>query len=109
MKVLGEEYFPLGNTQFNSVINKIKLTKPDVIYAIIVGGSNVAFYKQLKAAGIDLNKQTLMTIGHRGRDRRHRRREDRGRLCLDEVLQVAQQPQQQGVARRSRRCGNPRP
>ena len=37
-----------GTRQF-----KIKLTKPDVIYAIIVGGSNVAFYKQLKAAGID--------------------------------------------------------
>lgn len=61
-KVLGEEYFPLGHTQFNSVINKIKLAKPDVIYAIIVGGSNVAFYKQLKAAGIDLSKQTLLTI-----------------------------------------------
>lgn len=61
-KVAGEEYFPLGHTQFNSVINKIKLTKPDVIYAIVVGGSNVAFYKQLKAAGIDLKKQTLMTI-----------------------------------------------
>ncbi|MBV8509390.1 MAG: transporter substrate-binding protein, partial [Xanthobacteraceae bacterium] len=62
LKVVGEEYFPLGHTQFNSVINKMKLTKPDVIYAIIVGGSNVAFYKQLKAAGIDLSKQTLMTI-----------------------------------------------
>src|ERR1700745_1150327 len=62
LKVLGEEYFPLGHTQFNSVINKMKLAKPDVIYAIIVGGSNVAFYKQLKAAGIDLTKQTLMTI-----------------------------------------------
>ncbi|MFT9440554.1 MAG: urea ABC transporter substrate-binding protein [Acetobacter papayae] len=61
-KVIGGEYFPLGHTQFNSVINKIKLHKPDVIYAIIVGGSNVAFYKQLKAAGIDLSKQTLMTI-----------------------------------------------
>ena len=61
-KVVGEEYFPLGHTQFNSVINKIKLTKPDAIYAIIVGGSNVAFYKQLKAAGIDLSKQTLLTI-----------------------------------------------
>ena len=60
--MVGEEYFPLGHTQFNSVINKIKLTKPDVIYAIIVGGSNVAFYKQLKAAGIDLSKQTLLTI-----------------------------------------------
>ena len=62
LKVVGEEYFPLGHTQFNSVINKMKLRKPDVIYAIIVGGSNVAFYKQLKAAGIDLTKQTLMTI-----------------------------------------------
>ncbi|WP_034990964.1 urea ABC transporter substrate-binding protein [Beijerinckia mobilis] len=61
-KVVGEEYFPLGHTQFNSVINKIKLTRPDVIYAIVVGGSNVAFYKQLKAAGINLSKQTLLTI-----------------------------------------------
>jgi urea transport system substrate-binding protein len=61
-EVVGEDYFPLGHTQFNSVINKIKLKKPDVIYAIIVGGSNVAFYKQLKAAGIDMSKQTLMTI-----------------------------------------------
>jgi urea transport system substrate-binding protein len=63
LTVVGEDYFPLGNTEFNSVINKIKLKKPDVIYAIIVGGSNVAFYKQLKAAGIDMvNKQTLLTI-----------------------------------------------
>uniref|UniRef100_A0A6P4FDK1 Aliphatic amidase expression-regulating protein-like n=1 Tax=Drosophila rhopaloa TaxID=1041015 RepID=A0A6P4FDK1_DRORH len=61
-RVVGEEYFPLGDSQFNSVINKIKLTKPDVIYAIIVGGSNVAFYKQLKAAGLDLSKHNLMTI-----------------------------------------------
>ena len=28
----------------------------------MVGGSNVAFYKQLKAAGIDLTKQVLITI-----------------------------------------------
>lgn len=62
LKVVGEEYFPLGHTQFNSAVNKIRLAKPDVIYAIIVGGSNVAFYKQLKAAGFDLKKQNLITI-----------------------------------------------
>ncbi len=44
--------YPLGRTNFNSLINKIKVAKPDCIYAIVVGGSNVAFYKQLKAAGI---------------------------------------------------------
>ena len=61
-KVAGEEYYPLGHTNFNSLINKIKLAKPDVIFAAVVGGSNVAFYKQLKAAGITAEKQFLLTI-----------------------------------------------
>ncbi|MBT26378.1 urea ABC transporter substrate-binding protein [Thalassobius sp. S69A] len=61
-KVVGEEYYPLGHTQFNSVINKIRLKKPDVIYAIVVGGSNVAFYKQLKAAGIDMTKEKPLVL-----------------------------------------------
>ena len=57
LKVVGEEYYPLGHTQFNSVINKIKLKKPDVVFISVVGGSNVAFYKQLKAAGINMTKE----------------------------------------------------
>ena len=61
-KVVGEEYYPLGHTQFNSVINKIRLRKPDVIYAIVVGGSNVAFYKQLIAAGIDPTAESPLVL-----------------------------------------------
>lgn len=61
-KVVGEEYKPLGNTQFGSVINKIRLKKPDVIFAAVVGGSNVAWFKQLTAAGITGDKQTMLTI-----------------------------------------------
>ena len=61
-KVVGEEYYPLGNTNFNSLINKIKIAKPDCIFAAVVGGSNVAFYKQLKAAGITGAKQFLLTL-----------------------------------------------
>jgi len=61
-KVVGEEYYPLGHTNFNSLINKIKVAKPDCVYAIVVGGSNVAFYKQMKAAGITAEKQLLLTI-----------------------------------------------
>ena len=61
-KVVGEEYIALGDTQFGSVINKIKLKKPDVIYAAVVGGSNVAWFKQLNAAGLNSGKQTMLTI-----------------------------------------------
>jgi urea transport system substrate-binding protein len=61
-KVVGEEYYPLGHTNFGSLINKIKLKKPDVIYAAVVGGSNVSWFKQLKAAGVTSDKWTLLTI-----------------------------------------------
>jgi urea transport system substrate-binding protein len=60
-KVVGEEYAPLGHTEFSSIINKIKAAKPDVIYSTVVGGSNVAFYKQLRAAGLDGTKQVLLS------------------------------------------------
>mgnify|MGYP001254028365 CR=1 FL=1 len=60
-KVLGEEYAPLGHTEFSSIITKIRAAKPDCIYSTVVGGSNVAFYKQLKAAGLDGEKQTLLS------------------------------------------------
>ncbi len=61
-KVVGEEYFPLGHTNFNSVINKIKVARPDCIFSAVVGGSNVAFFKQLRAAGITADKQFVLTI-----------------------------------------------
>jgi urea transport system substrate-binding protein len=62
LTVVGEEYYPLGHTQFNSVINKVKLKKPDIIFAAVVGGSNVAFYKQVKAAGIDWRKEKPLML-----------------------------------------------
>ncbi len=66
-KVVGEEYYPLGHTNFGALINKVKLAKPDCIYSIVVGGSNVSWYKQLKAAGITgeslaKKNQILLTI-----------------------------------------------
>jgi urea transport system substrate-binding protein len=60
--VVGEDYYPLGHTSFQSAINKIKLAKPDIILSTIVGGSNVAFYKQLVSAGITGKKQTLLAL-----------------------------------------------
>ncbi|WP_456152010.1 urea ABC transporter substrate-binding protein [Azospirillum argentinense] len=60
-RVVGEDYAELGDTRFESIVARIRAAKPDVVYAIVVGGSNVAFYKQLKAAGIELDRQILMT------------------------------------------------
>ncbi|MEO8297134.1 MAG: urea ABC transporter substrate-binding protein [Burkholderiales bacterium] len=61
-RILGEEYQPLGATNFGSIINKIKALKPDIVLSSVVGGSNVSFFKQLKSAGIDFKKTTLMAL-----------------------------------------------
>ncbi|ARU03580.1 urea ABC transporter substrate-binding protein [Comamonas serinivorans] len=61
-RVLGEEYLPLGATNFTSIINKIKARRPDIILSTVVGGSNVAFFKQMLAAGIDKKKTTVLTL-----------------------------------------------
>lgn len=61
-KVVGEDYYALGHTNFRTLINKVKLKKPDLLFTAVVGGSNVAWYKQLKAAGVTAKKQDLLTI-----------------------------------------------
>ncbi|WP_404477774.1 urea ABC transporter substrate-binding protein [Novosphingobium sp. BL-52-GroH] len=48
----GEEYQPLGGTEFSGVVGKIKSARPDVIFNTLNGDSNVAFFKQMAAAGM---------------------------------------------------------
>src|SRR5690606_11783341 len=51
-ETLAEEYTPLGHTDYSTVISKIQAAQPDVVYNTLNGDSNVAFFKQLQAAGI---------------------------------------------------------
>jgi urea transport system substrate-binding protein len=60
--VSGEEYVPLGGTDFSSVVNKIRAARPDVIFNTINGDSNVAFFKQMAAAGLTPDKLPVMSF-----------------------------------------------
>ena len=62
MKVSGEEYQPLGGTEFSGVIAKIKAAKPDFILNTLNGDSNVAFFKQMTAAGLTPDKVPIMSL-----------------------------------------------
>ena len=52
IEAVGEEYTPLGHTEYSTVITKIRAAEPDVVFNTLNGDSNVAFFKQLKDAGI---------------------------------------------------------
>lgn len=60
--VVAEEYTPLGHTDYNTIINKIKSTKPDVIFNTLNGDSNVAFFKQLRDAGITADDIPVLSV-----------------------------------------------
>lgn len=63
-KTVGEDYLPLGNTEVTAIITKIKqvLPKGGVIYNTLNGDSNVAFFKQLKGAGLTPDKYPSMSV-----------------------------------------------
>jgi urea ABC transporter urea binding protein len=48
---VGEEYAPLGHTEFSTVINNIANSGADYVFSTLVGDSIVAFYKQFKQFG----------------------------------------------------------
>lgn len=60
--VVGEDYLPLGSTEFSSLINKIKAAKPDAVLSTIVGDSNVSFYKQLSSAGMTDTARSIVAL-----------------------------------------------
>lgn len=62
MTIVGEEYTPLGYTDYETAINKIQAAKPDAVFNTLNGDSNVAFFKQLKAAGNTPEKMQVMSV-----------------------------------------------
>ncbi|WP_075364785.1 urea ABC transporter substrate-binding protein [Desulfosporosinus metallidurans] len=61
-EVIAEEYTPLGHTDYSTIINKINASKPDVVFNSLNGDSNVAFFKQLKDAGITSKDLTTLSV-----------------------------------------------
>ncbi len=60
--VVGEEYTPLGHTDYSTVITKIKTARPDVVFNTLNGDSNVAFFKQLRDAGLTADRLLTLSV-----------------------------------------------
>ena len=62
MTIVGEEYSPLGNTDYATTVNKIKQADPDAVFQTINGDSNVAFWKQFKDSGLDSKSMPVISV-----------------------------------------------
>jgi urea transport system substrate-binding protein len=62
MKVVGEDYAPLGSTEFSTIVNKVKDAGADVVFNTLNGDSNVAFFKEYKSAGLTAKSLPVLSV-----------------------------------------------
>jgi len=65
--IVGEEYIPLSETDFSSVINRIQEEDPDFIMSMLVGANHENFYDQRATNGMEdipIGTSTTLAQGH---------------------------------------------
>ena len=62
IEVLGEEYAPLGHTDFSTIVNKVKSAGADAVFNTLNGDSNVAFFKEYKNAGLGPDEMPVVSV-----------------------------------------------
>ncbi|WFE66066.1 urea ABC transporter substrate-binding protein [Micromonospora sp. WMMD714] len=62
MTVLGEDYAPLGSTEFGTIVNKVRSAKADAVFNTLNGDSNVAFFKEYTSAGLTAAGMPVVSV-----------------------------------------------
>ncbi|MFH8378677.1 urea ABC transporter substrate-binding protein [Streptomyces cyaneofuscatus] len=62
MEVLGEDYAPLGSTEFATIVNKVRSAGADAVFNTLNGDSNVAFFKEYKSARLTAKKLPVLSV-----------------------------------------------
>jgi urea transport system substrate-binding protein len=62
IEIVGEEYAPLGHTDFSTIVNKVKSADADAVFNTLNGDSNVAFFKEYKNVGMSADDMPVVSV-----------------------------------------------
>src|ERR1700694_232290 len=62
-EMVGEEFIPLGVSQFSQTIKNIQAAKPDVLVTLLVGTAQSPYYEQANAAGLHVPMGSSVNVG----------------------------------------------
>ncbi|MFY2791756.1 urea ABC transporter substrate-binding protein, partial [Rhodococcus sp. MALMAid1271] len=62
IEILGEDYTPLGSTDFSTIINKVRTANADAVFNVVVGDSLVAFFREYTNAGLKAADMPVMSM-----------------------------------------------
>jgi urea transport system substrate-binding protein len=62
IEVKGEEYAPLGHTDFTTIVNKVRSAGAGAVFNTLNGDSNVAFFKEYRNAGLTADAMPVVSV-----------------------------------------------
>jgi urea ABC transporter substrate-binding protein len=62
-EMVGEEFIPLGVSQFSQTIQNIQKAKPDILMTLLVGTAQASYYEQAAAANMKVPMGSSVNIG----------------------------------------------
>ena len=62
IEIKGEDYTPLGSTDFSTIVNKVRASNADAVFNTLNGDSNVAFFKEYTNAGLTAQKMPVVSV-----------------------------------------------
>jgi urea ABC transporter substrate-binding protein len=62
-EMIGEEFIPLGVSQFSQTIQNIQKAKPDVLITLLVGTAQASYYAQAAAANLKVPMGSSVNVG----------------------------------------------
>ena len=62
-EMIGEEFIPLGVSQFSQTIQNIQKAKPDILITLLVGTAQASYYSQAAAANLKVPMGSSVNVG----------------------------------------------
>lgn len=62
IEIVGEEYAPLGHTDFSTIVTKLKGSGATAVFNTLNGDSNVAFFKEYRNAGLTAESVPVVSV-----------------------------------------------
>ncbi|MGW0044997.1 urea ABC transporter substrate-binding protein [Rhodococcus sp. NPDC003348] len=62
IEIKGEDYTPLGSTDFSTIVNKVRTADADAVFNTLNGDSNVAFFREYKNVGLTPQQMPVVSV-----------------------------------------------
>ncbi|MCX5041864.1 urea ABC transporter substrate-binding protein [Aldersonia sp. NBC_00410] len=62
IEIKGEDYTPLGSTDFSTIVNKVRAADADAVFNTLNGDSNVAFFREYTNAGLKAADMPVVSV-----------------------------------------------